>query len=357
MSDTESSDLQPKPEVRRKKHLRSFTYFFLLMCLISFAVGMLGANRLLGAGPLEEPKEVWVKSGTTGVALAHQLTQEGVIYDPYSFMLALRLQTSGRDIRAGEYKFTAYQPLQSVIDQMRRGDTILRQFTLPEGRTVAEAVEMLKADPLLTGDIVEVPAEGSLLPETYKYERGDSRASVIARMHAAMEKTVAELWKTRAAELPITSVKEAVTMASIVEKETSRANERARVAGVYYNRLRHSMLLQADPTTVYAITKGSGPLGRAITVSDLAVISPYNTYVVPGLPPGPIANPGRASLIATLQPEKNDYLYFVADGSGGHVFAKTLAEHQQNVAKWRKIEKAAETSAVAPKKPERKKAR
>lgn len=308
------------------------------MCLISFATGMFGAHRLLGAGPLSAPKEVWIKPGTTGFALARQLTDEGVIYDPFSFMLALRVQTSGRDIKAGEYRFNAYQPLQSILEQMRRGDVIVRQFTLPEGWSVAEAAQMLQANPLLEGDVGSLPPEGSLLPETYNYARGDQRSTLITRMKAAMDKTLAELWAQRAADLPFKTPQEAVTLAAIVEKETALPSERPRIAGVYENRLRKNMLLQADPTVVYGITGGQRPLGHALTVSELANPSPYNTYIHPGLPPGPIANPGRAALQAVLNPEKNDYLFFVASGTGGHVFAATLQEHDKNVAKWRKIE-------------------
>ncbi len=309
------------------------------MCLLSFAAGMFGANRLLGAGPLTAPKEVWIHPGMSGFDMAKELSAEGVVYDPYSFLLAVRAQSDGRDIKAGEYRFNAYQPLQSVIEQMRRGDVIVRQVTLPEGWSVAEAAQMLQADPLLDGDVGVLPPEGSLLPETYQFVRGDTRAMILNRMKAAMDKTLAELWANRAPDLPVTTPQQAVTMAAIVEKETALPAERPRIAAVYENRLRKNMLLQADPTVVYTLTKGTRPLGRPLTLNDLATPSPYNTYTSPGLPPGPIANPGRASLEAVLHPETNDFLYFVADGTGGHVFAATLAEHDKNVANWRKIEK------------------
>ena len=219
-------------------------------------------------------------------------------------------------------------------------------MTLPEGVTSWQIVETLKSLEDMAGDVAEVPAEGTLLPETYHYIKNDDRTELLGKMKAAMDKTVAELWPMRVEGLPITTEAEALVLASIVEKETGVAAERKKVAGVFINRLRKGMPLQSDPTVIYGITKGEvqnegqGPLGRRLLTKDLEVDTPYNTYMNPGLPPTPIANPGRASIEAVLNPEVHDYIYFVADGTGGHVFARTLAEHNANVARWRKIRKA-----------------
>ena len=327
------------PQENQPTTFRNSVFGLLLILCIAIAGAMIAANRLLGAGPLPAPATVWVKPGTMGWALASQLYQEGVIADPYSFTIALRAQSNGRDIHSGEYRFNAYQPLQSVIMELRRGEAIVRQLTIPEGLTSAEIAVLINGDPYLDGPPVAVAPEGSLLPETYNFSRGDGRAAMVTRMQAAQQKALDSLWATRAADLPLKTPQEAVIMASIVERETGVPAERARVAGVYLNRLRQNMALQADPTVIYGLTNGAGPLGRPLLSGDLAKPSPYNTYLQPGLPPTPIANPGRAALQATLQPEHNDYLYFVASPSGtGHNFAATLAEHDRNVALWRKFE-------------------
>ncbi len=309
---------------------------------------MLAANRLLGAGPLPAPKIVWIKPGTIGWALARQLSDEGVIADPYSFFLALRVQTSGRDLGSGEYRFNAYQPLQSVIAQLRRGDAIARQLTIPEGLTSAETATLINNNPWLGGEAVRVPQEGTLLPETYNFQRGDERTKLVERMQKAQTKLLDELWPQRAESLLLETPQQAVTMASIVEKETALPVERAHVAGVYYNRLKSLMPLQADPTVIYAITKGERPLGRALTYSDLALVSPFNTYVVPGLPPGPIGNPGKAAIAAALHPKATADLFFVANGNGEHVFASTMAEHEKNVAAFRKVQAAQRETTQLP---------
>ena len=313
---------------------------FSLLFIVCLMIGgtMLAANRLLGAGPLPAPKIVWIKPGTIGWTLARQLRDEGVVSDPYSFFLALRVQTSGRDIGSGEYRFNAYQPLQSVIAQLRRGDSIARQLTIPEGLTSAEIASLINNNPWLGGEAILPPPEGSLLPETYNFQRGDERAKLAERMRLAQQKLLDELWPRRAQGLLLETPQQAVTMASIVEKETALPGERGQVSGVYHNRLRRLMPLQADPTVIYAITKGAAPLGRQLTYNDLALVSPYNTYVVPGLPPAPIGNPGGAAIAAALHPEATENLFFVANGAGGHVFAATMAEHERNVAKWRQFE-------------------
>ncbi|NJO67483.1 MAG: endolytic transglycosylase MltG, partial [Rhodospirillales bacterium] len=227
-----------------------------------------------------------------------------------------------------------------VLDQMRAGRTVVRKLTIPEGLTTAQVLERLHRAEGLKGDIEATPAEGALLPATYPYSYGDSRQAMLEKMTSAMQRTVKRLWAKRSEGLPLATPEEAVTLASIVEKETALGSERPRIAGVFINRLRTGMRLQADPTVIYAMSGGAGPLGRPLTRADLRADHPYNTYLNTGLPPGPIANPGRAALAAVLQPMATNELFFVADGSGGHAFARTYAEHKVNVARWREISAA-----------------
>jgi UPF0755 protein len=226
-----------------------------------------------------------------------------------------------------------------VLQTMVEGRSVQYSVTIPEGLTSQQIVQRLKDSAVLTGDITTVPAEGTLLPETYKVTRGWTREQILQRMSAAHKRLVDEIWAKRAPDLPIKTQAEFVTLASIVEKETGKADERARVAGVFVNRLRKRMRLQSDPTIVYGLMGGKGPLGRPLLKVEMDEPNPYNTYQIDGLPPGPIANPGRASLEATAHPMKTNELYFVADGTGGHVFAETLDEHAKNVAHWRNIER------------------
>ncbi len=253
------------------------------------------------------------------------------------FRLGARIQKVDSSLRAGEYAFPAAISAGDVVAMLSAGKTVVRRVTVPEGLTSAEVLALVAETPGLTGEVGTPPAEGTLLPETYHFSFGDTRADLIARMREAMTAELDTLWAARDAGLPLETPEEAVVLASIVEKETAVAAERRRVAAVFVNRLRKGMLLQSDPTTIYAVTGGAGPLDRPLTRKDLAIDSPYNTYVSPGLPPGPIANPGRASLAAALNPVDSNEYYFVADGTGGHAFARTLEEHERNVARWRKI--------------------
>ena len=225
------------------------------------------------------------------------------------------------------------------MEILRSGETVVRRLTIPEGLTSQEIVAVVASAEGLRGDLVATPGEGSLLPETYHYSWNDERGQLIERMAAAQQELLDELWANRDPDLPLASPEEALILASIVEKETAVDGERALVASVFFNRLKRSMRLQSDPTVVYGITQGQGPLGRALTRADLNAPSAYNTYLIDGLPPGPIANAGRAALVAVFHPASTSYLYFVADGSGGHAFAETLEEHNQNVAKWRKLQR------------------
>ncbi len=227
---------------------------------------------------------------------------------------------------------------EEILQLLNRGGNVVRQVVVPEGLTSWQVVELLKAEPELSGEIDGVPPEGSLAPAGYDYQRGDARADLLARMTARQEEILAAAWAGRNPDVPLRSPEELLTLASIVEKETGVAGERPRVAQVFVNRLERGMRLQTDPTVIYGITKGEGPLGRGLRASELAMATPYNTYVRLGLPPTPIANPGEAAIMAAANPEPGDDIYFVADGTGGHAFARTLEEHNRNVAAWRKIE-------------------
>ncbi len=302
-----------------------------------------GYQQYNAPGPLAAPALVTVEKGQGVSAITRQLAEKNIIANPLLFRIAARLTEKHTALKAGEYSFPAGVSLKTVLEMLESGAVYQRQFTVPEGLTSWQVVQLLNGNDALEGTIKEIPAEGSLLPETYNFVYGASRQEKIAQMQAAMTRTLDELWEKKGDNAPLLSRAEVVILASIVEKETAVPEERRRVAGVFVNRLKKGMKLQTDPTVIYALTEGriqdngKGPLGRRLLIKDLQAESPYNTYKYPGLPPGPIANPGRASLAAVLNPEKHDYLYFVASGDGGHAFAKTLAEHNANVAKWRKI--------------------
>jgi UPF0755 protein len=306
-----------------------------------FAGGVViwGKDTFNKAGPLADETVLIIKRGAGLRTIAAQLENAGIIRYPLLFVAKAKWSDAHRDLKAGEYAFTPGTSPASVLAKIRKGNVIVHQITIPEGLTSLQAVALVRATPALQGNITDVPTEGSLLPETYDYINGDTRTSLILRMKKARENMLAGLWKSRAKGLPISDPQAASILASIVEKETGRSSERARVAAVFINRMRRGMRLQSDPTVVYALTGGKGPLGRSLTRTDLAVDNPFNTYVIKGLPPGPIANPGAASLAAVLQPAKTSELYFVADGTGGHAFAKTLREHNRNVARWRKLQR------------------
>jgi UPF0755 protein len=257
-----------------------------------------------------------------------------------------------KPIKAGEYEVPPHISLSSLVDLLQSGQVVPRRLTIPEGATIAEIVELVRKTDALSGEITLDVKEGDLLPETYFYSRDDTRDGVLSRMKEAMEKTLDEAWRKRAAGLPYASKRDALTMASIIEKETAIAAERPRVAAVYVNRLRLKMKLESDPTTIYGVTGGKGMQGKELTRADLQSSSPYNTYVVSGLPPGPICNPGRAAILAAVAPTPRDRsLYFVADGQGGHVFAANLYEHNRNVARWKEIQKQKQEQASQPPQP------
>jgi len=291
-------------------------------------------------GPLIDPATLIIPKGTTPDTIAANLRSAGIIDDLRIFKWGRRFLATKKPLRAGEFKFSPRMSTAAVIRQLQSGKTVVRKVTIAEGLSNAEIADVLSRTPGLTGLPGAMPNEGSLLPETYHFSFGDARAGIIKRMRGAMTQLLAEAWPKRTLKLPLKTPAAALVLASIVEKETGVAAERQRVAGVFINRLRKGMRLQSDPTVVFGLTQGKGGLGRSITKADLKSQTPFNTYVIKGLPPSPIANPGRAAILAVLNPAPTQDLYFVADGSGGHAFAKTLKQHQRNVGKWRKIERA-----------------
>ncbi len=300
-------------------------------------VVLYGFDRFEQPGPLEADTIVLVPRGAGVETISRGLRDEGVIDDPFIFRIGVWVSGATGDLQAGEYLFLIGTSMRDAMDILRAGKPFTRRLTLPEGLSSAEVAVLIRDAEALEGDAVVTPPEGSLLPETYHYVRGDIRADLVRRMQRSLDETLDELWPKRAPNLPLKDKQEAVILASVVEKETGVPEERPLVASVFINRLRTGMRLQSDPTVSYGITGGSGPLGRALTRQDLQTPSPYNTYLNDGLPPGPITNPGRAAIEAVLNPAESDFLYFVASGDGGHAFAKTLDEHNRNVEKWRKL--------------------
>lgn len=293
-------------------------------------------HQIEAPGPLATARIHVVPKGAGMSQIARDLEAAGIIADQKLFRLYARYRKLDSGLHAGEYEFQPGISMEDVLAQLVAGKTLLRFVTIPEGLTSREATALVAAAVGMKG-IADVPAEGSILPETYTFTLDENRAALVGRMQQAMKDTVAELWAKRAEGLPVNTPEEAVILASIVEKETGLPEERQRVAAVFVNRLNRGMKLQSDPTVVYAITRGERELGRALRFKDLEVKDPYNTYYAAGLPPGPICNPGRAAIAAVLNPIESKELYFVADGTGGHAFAETLIEHNRNVAKWRKI--------------------
>ena len=291
------------------------------------------------SGPAIQETTLIIKPGSGVSQIAAELERAHVIERAMVFRIMARLVKAHRSLRAGEYAFPAGSSLQAVILKLQSGQTVQRRFTVVEGATHAVIGRQLDQAYGLAGPLPPLPPEGWLAPETYFYTYGDLRGALVERMHDAQRQLLAELWPARAAGLPLATPEEALVLASIIERETAIDSERTRVAGVFVNRLRKGMRLQSDPTVIYAVTAGGGELDRPLSRRDLAADSPYNTYVKNGLPPGAISNPGRASIAAALNPAETGDLYFVADGTGGHAFAATLAEHNRNVARWRRLQR------------------
>jgi UPF0755 protein len=310
----------------------------LLLVVAGLAVGLWFVQGWSGAGPSQRPTPVVIASGTSLVEAARQLEKAGVIESAERFLFQAKIFGSRESIKAGEYQFPARASHSDVLALLQDSRTLQRMVTIPEGLPSVMVHERLMKAATLTGE-APVPEEGSVLPNSYSYQRGEARSAVMKRMQAAMTKTLTELWPKRNPATVVKTPQEAIILASIVEKETGKASERRMIAGVYSNRLRVGMKLDADPTVIYPITKGK-PLGRRILRSELNADNGYNTYARAGLPLGPIANPGKESIAAVLNPEPTQALYFVADGTGGHIFANTLAEHNANVKKWFAIRRA-----------------
>lgn len=297
-----------------------------------------GWSAFSAPGPLAVPVNVVIPRGAGLESIARRLAEADVIADTTLFAIGAQVSGKARGLQAGEYRFPAAVSAHDALGIIERGETVVRRITVAEGLTSIQVTAMLGATDGLAGAVVEVPPEGSLLPETYHFSFGDDRSALVRRMRHSMDDALVRLWEQRVPDLPLDTPAEAVALASIVERETGVAAERGLVAGVFVNRLKRGMRLQSDPTVAYGIAGGDG-LERSLTRTDLKTETPYNTYVIAGLPPGPICNPGLASLEAVLRPAETDYLYFVADGSGGHAFAKTLVEHNRNVRKWRRIQR------------------
>jgi UPF0755 protein len=323
--------------------VKSFLSFvaglFLLAVIAVGAGGYFAWREATRAGPLAEDTVVLFEPGVSAAAMADQLLSAGAIRYPELFQAAARLRGDAPKLKAGEYKIPAGASVVEIIDLLVEGKSILHYLTAPEGRTTAQILALVNADDALSGELTLTPGEGELLPETYAFTRGRTRDEIVGDMMKAHDVLVDQLWNDRAMDLPFSTAEEAIILASIVEKETGVAEERPLIAAVFINRLKKRMRLQSDPTIIYGLTKGE-PLGRGLRVSEIEGATPYNTYVIFGLPPTPIANPGRAAIEAVLNPAESDALYFVADGTGGHVFAASLDEHNRNVAEWRRIERA-----------------
>jgi len=305
---------------------------------VAILAALWGWDGYTGPGPLVETQTVVIPKGAGMVRIAELLAEHGVIRHPRLFVAGTRIAGLAHRLRRGEFAFTQHMSMIEAARHLAFGQPVMRRLTLVEGFTASQALALIAGAEGLDGPAPAAPAEGSLLPETYLYTWGDSQAEILARMHRAMDTLLDSLWPKRADGIAVSSPIEALILASIVEKETALPGERPMVSAVFQNRLRRGMRLQSDPTVVYALTDGKGALDRRLGHADLEQDSPYNTYKIAGLPPGPIGNPGRASIEAALHPAATDALYFVADGTGGHVFARTIEEHNRNVARLRAMQ-------------------
>src|SRR3954463_3666 len=346
----------PPPPKRSKRARNPFVVvgnaiITLVLVLMIGAGGayIYGKQKIEAPGPLREERIVNIPARAGMTDIADALQREGVIdNNRWAFIGAVLALKARSELKPGEYLFQKNASLRDVIGTIVEGKVVQHAVTIPEGLTSEQIVARLSDNDLFSGSVRELPREGTMLPETYKFPRGTTREQVIARMQQAPKRRLAEIWERPPPDLPIKTPEQLVTLASIVEKETGKSDERSRVAAVFVNRLRQKIKLQSDPTIIYGLVGGKGTLGRPIKRSEILQPSPYNTYVVDGLPPGPIANPGRASLEATANPARTRDLFFVADGTGGHTFTETYDQHQKNVAKLRAMEKQIQNDTVEP---------
>ena len=346
---------EPPPPPTRSSQAKSGLVVFLnfimsslvFATLVICAVVYLGKRSFEQQGPLDTAQTLVVAEGSSVAKISDQLRANGIISNDMIFRAGVRAYRASGSMKAGEYLFKPRMSMYEVMETIRSGKGILHKVTIPEGLTVHQAFERITQSEILVGDLPDMPPEGSLMPDTYPFQRGTTRAELVDRMIMTQARFLQSVWKRRTDDLPISTPEEMVVLASIVEKETGKADERPRVASVFINRLRKGMKLQSDPTIIYGIFGGKGkPKDRPIYQSDIDNPTEYNTYSIEGLPPGPIANPGRAALEAVANPSRTEELYFVADGTGGHVFARTLEEHNDNVQRWRAIQKQLEESAA-----------
>ncbi|MBM3485637.1 MAG: endolytic transglycosylase MltG [Alphaproteobacteria bacterium] len=322
-----------RPRLRTLAFLAGGAFGMVVLAIAALYAGF------TGRGPLDKPTTLVIAKGTSVGAIASRLEAERVIDSALMFEIGARLTGAARLLQAGEYAFTPAMSMREVASHLVSGRTVKRRLTVAEGMMSPHVLMLLDQTEGLVGPLPTRVEEGSLLPETYFYSHGDTRLEVLDRMRRSAREALDVAWRSRAPDIAVATRDEALVLASIIEKETGDPAERRRVAGVFHNRLRIGMRLQSDPTVIYAVTGGARVLDRDLTREDLNIDSPFNTYRAAGLPPAPIANPGRDSIVAALNPEKTDLLYFVADGNGGHLFAKTLEEHNRNVAKWRAIQR------------------
>jgi UPF0755 protein len=358
---TASEALRPElgtPPPKRSRRSRSQIVVFMNFVVTSAMFAVLAAGVALyfgkrefdGPGPSATTTNFMVRPNTGVAEIADQLERRGLISDSRIFRIGVRAYEKGGVLKAGEYEIKAHASMRDIMELLESGKSVLASLTIPEGLTVEQAFQRIAEHEALTGDMpAQMPPEGSLIADTQRFTRGATRQQIIDKMEADQKRLVESIWNRRVSGLPIADINEFVTLASIVEKETGVADERSRVAAVFINRLNKGMRLQSDPTILYGLFGGKGrPADRPIYQSDIDKPTPYNTYQINGLPPGPIANPGRESLEAVANPSKTSDLYFVADGTGGHVFAETLEEHNENVVRWRAVQKKqAEEAAKA----------
>jgi UPF0755 protein len=318
--------------------LIGFVFLVALGAALLFGALRYEETNFVVSGPADVETIVTISPGAPLRRIANQLEDAGVLEDATLFRLGVMRREAATDLKAGEYRIPANASMARLLEMLRNHEAIQHRITVAEGLTTSMALAIVQADPILSGEIEDVPPEGSLLPETYLFERGTTRQQIIDRMRRAQEDLLVELWPSRNPDLPFDTLEDAIILASIVEKETGLADERPTIASVFVNRLRIGMRLESDPTIIYGLTGGE-PLGRGLRVSEIEAPNPYSTYQIDRLPPTAICNPGRDAITAVINPPDGDDLFFVADGSGGHAFARTYNEHLRNVAAWRRIER------------------